>query len=230
MIHPSKLGSWARCPKRAWHDLDHGEGLGAIDIATWVGTAAHAAALGMVPPAEPTGYILYDSTTPSLHVARQQAQWIARSVWAMLTARGLRIVERERAVEDDSISGTLDMLLLRDVGGREIGDLKTGKAIPTGAWLQLGAYWDAYNAEARRAEVETVSVFHVPRMPLGRDGKVHYEQRPGAACAAAARILVDQVEHWLYTKTLETVPATPGLICHGCPVTDCAVRATKEEA
>ena len=179
MIHPSKLGSWARCPKRAWHDLDHGEGLGAVDIASWVGTAAHAAALDMVPPAEPTGYILFDSTTPNMHVARQQAQKIALSVGLMLAVRGLRIVERERAVEDESIAGTLDMLLSRDVGGgREIADLKTGRAIPTGAWLQLGAYWAGYDAE-HPGTVETVAVLHVPRTPLGRDEKVYFEQRAG---------------------------------------------------
>ena len=228
LIHPSKLGDWAACPKRAYNDLDHGTGLDVETVAQWVGNAAHAVAACLPPVPDPATFMLFDSTTPNAGVGRLQAAMIASIYEEVLASRGLRAVRTELDVGDGVITGTLDALLATDVGKHlVINDMKTGKAIPPGVWLQLGAYFDAYNADHPDAPASSVMVVHIPRGRLVRAPAAQVIERDGAACAAAARVLIEEVKRWMDTCTVETIPATPGAIaCAGCPlgVDECAVR------
>ena len=223
LLHPSTLGSWAACPLRAWHDLDHAdERSDAQTIASWVGSAAHFEALGFGVFPDPAGWMLYDSVTPDIKTARVQIARIATALYRVLDMRGLSIVARERAVQDEQIKGTLDMVLERDIGGSGvIADLKTGKQVPAGAWLQLGSYFRAYGSE-HPGEAGQVAVIHVPRVPLTVDQPAGYVARDGLMCAELTARFQDHVEHLLQTRTLATAPPNPGVHCHGCPVA-CAV-------
>lgn len=228
-LHPSKLGEWATCPKRAWYGLDRRSVRDAETMATWVGTAAHAIALEQPMPEAPAGYAAYDSVTPNIETARMQANYIAEHFNAELDARGLGIVESELAVMSSTITGVLDVLLQRDTTrARIIGDLKTGRMLPASVWLQLGAYVKAYREWDPDAEpIESVMLFHVPRMPLHERSLVLVEERPAAACALAAERLIGEISRWLDAATFDTVPATPGLLaCAGCPISvdACAVK------
>ena len=227
-LHPSSLGSWAGCPKRTWRELEDGRGRDVPTIAAWVGSSAHALAAGLPMPPDPVGMALFDSLTPSTKVARLQASQISGVVRHVLEVHGLSVVSAELAVEDGSTSGVLDLLIKYDVPKQPlvILDLKTGQNVPAGAWLQLGSYFDAYNYEHPDEPAGNVAVIHVPRAaPLAINCEA-FEIRPGPPCAAASRVLIADIDHWMRHRDRDTVPAYPGFSCHSCPLTsrDCAVR------
>ena len=231
LIHPSKLGEWATCPKRAWDGLERRGGRDAETMATWVGTAAHALAFDRPMPDPPVGYAAYDSVTPNIKTAQIQAHDIALSFLQELEGRGLGVIDSELAITSSTITGVIDVLLERDTTlARSIADLKTGRTLPASVWLQLGAYAKAYREwEPDAAPVESVMLFHIPRVPLHEPSRVLVEERPATACALAAERLIREVRRWLDVATFDTVPATPGLIaCAGCPVSvdACAVKVT----
>lgn len=230
LIHPSSLGDWAGCPKRAYHALDHAGGRDVPSIATWVGEAAHAAAANLPSVPDPSGWTLFDSITPDVRTGRNQASSIATIYRQTLESRGLSPVSVELDIETPFVHGTLDALLAQDMGHRlVINDLKTGQTIPHGTWLQLGSYFEGYNHNCPSSPATHVMVIHVPRTPVGKPQSVRVLRRWGPPCAAAARVLVDEVTRWLETCNFDTVPATPGTICYGCPLEACAVRISKKE-
>ena len=234
-LHPSTLGSWAACPKRAWHELEHAPGIDVPTIASWVGTAAHELAAGRRLPDIPNVPTLFDSLTPNAGVARRQAKRISGAMKLELETLGLHPIEAELDVQDEHIEGRIDAVFAHDVRRwLAIGDLKTGQRVPFGAWLQLGSYYHAYMAmhwDSLDVEVDKVLVLHIPRVKACEQQPVTVEMRDGLKCSEAAMNLTHHVSRWLEDETFETVPATPGTVCYGCPLTadQCAVRGVPDD-
>ena len=224
-IHPSSLGEWAGCPKKAYGALSGRGGDARPSIASWIGSSVHAHIACAAPPPVPGGYSFFDSITPNLNVAHHQVVAIGRKVSAHLDDNGYAVEASELAVESAIVSGTLDLLLKQDVDPfLTICDVKTGQRVPPGVWLQLGSYARAYN-ERHGPTVERLKVLHAPRTPLSREQPLTIYTRPARGCGDAADNLVRQVSTWLDESTCDTVPATPGDACRTCHIEDCAVRA-----
>ena len=147
-------------------------------------------------------------------------------------AGGLTPVMWEKPVEDeDGNSGTLDVVLRKDHPSQLIvADVKTGRRVPAGVWLQLGAY---YSMATRSLESEwdcpmlEVAVIHLPRTPLGEEQPWSIDFRDGAKCAREAFLWFRAVGNLLEDDAeVEEYLASPGIACATCPmtVTECAVK------
>ena len=235
-LHPSSIGQWSICPKRAWYALDNSGGREVPTVAAWVGEVAHAIAVGHETPGVPDYTMLYDSITPDSRTGYRQANTIVLALRQLLDTRGLTIQYGERAVENEAFAGTLDMILRRDVSrNRIVADLKTGQEIPTSVWLQLGAYFEAYTDEMiddpGDEPTDTVMVIHAPRTSLFKPQTIRFHERDGRSCAKAARVMSSTVTRWLTMHDFDSVPAMPSHMCHSCPLTstECVVRAVDSE-
>ena len=224
-IHPSSLGDWAGCPKKAYGALSGRGGDARPSIAAWIGSSVHAYLSGSSALPVPGGYSFFDSITPNLGVAHHQVAGIYLAVRNYLDQHGYETDATELPVESEYVAGTLDLLLKMDVDPyMTICDVKTGQRVPPGVWHQLGSYASAYN-ERNGPPVETLMVLHAPRTPLSREQPLTIYTRPARGCGDAADNLVRQVSTWLDESTCDTVPATPGDACRTCHIEDCAVRA-----
>ena len=228
LIHPSSLGKWATCPKKAYAALSGADEAAVPSVADWIGSCAHARIAGRVAPDLPSGYTFWDSITPNIHSARYQIVNISDVVKAYLKENGYEVYAVELAVENDWVEGTLDLLVKKDVSDTlAIVDVKTGQRVPLGVWHQLGAYAGAYN-QCSEFNVEELLVLHVPRTSLREEQQIASYTRRAKGCAEAAMVLVRQVDDWANTCTLDTMPAMPGFGCASCKL-ECSVRAWDEK-
>ena len=228
-IHPSALGQWATCPKQAYAAMSGRDSAPVPSVAEWVGAYAHAMIAGRLQPDLPRGYTFWDSITPNIQVAGHQINGIAAIVEGWLLEHGYEVHGSELAVESDWVEGTLDLLVKKDVGDTlTIVDVKTGQRVPLGVWHQLGAYADAYNLGHSQPHVSELVVIHAPRTSPREAQPLKAFIRDAYRCAVEARILVLEVDDWMHTRTLDTMPAMPGLGCASCKL-DCAVRAWGDE-
>ena len=228
-IHPSALGKWATCPKHAYAALSGGGPEPVPAVAEWIGSCAHARIAGSVAPDIPGGYTFWDSITPNIYAATQQIINISDAVTAYLANNGYRVYESEFAVENDWVEGTIDLLVKKDVENQlAIADVKTGQRVPLGVWHQLGAYAETYNMDHSGPYVEGLFVLHAPRTRLNEEQPLKAYHRQAKGCAEAAMVLVKEVDDWMNTRTLDSMPAMPGIGCASCSL-DCAVRAWGDE-
>ena len=228
-IHPSALGQWATCPKQAYAAMSGRDVAPVPSVAEWVGACAHARIAGRQEPDLQRGYTFWDSLTPNIHVALYQIQEIAGRVMGFLAEHGYELHGAEIDVESDWVKGTLDLLVKKDVEDTlTIVDVKTGQRVPLGVWHQLGAYADAYNLGHSQPHVSGLVAIHVPRTSPREAQPLTAFSREAYPCVVEARILVLEVDDWIHTRTLDTMPAMPGLGCASCKL-DCAVRAWGDE-
>ena len=234
ITRPSNLGEWATCAKKMRHLVANPRaGRGGAHIAGWVGDAVHYSLSGsVVGLAPPPPMALYDSITPNLITAKAQVNQIINGFYLMMGLRGLTPKAWECGVEDaDGHSGTLDVILEKDTTQhRIIGDVKTGRRVPAGVWLQLGAYFTMAQftpTSISLRPIREVAVIHVPRTKLGEDQPSSIEIRDGAKCAQEANLWYRAIGNLLADDAeVAAYPASPGLACTRCPMTtnECAVK------
>ena len=246
ITRPSNLGEWATCAKKMRHlAANPRAGRGGPHIAAWVGDAVHYKLSGdhAFPLDEPPPMSLYDRITPNQKTAYVQVDRIITEFYRLMGRNGLEPKAWECGVEDaDGHSGTLDVILEKDTTRHRIlGDVKTGRRVPSGVWLQLGAYWSMaqhafinepinlgpFRQNTRLHSIPEVAVIHVPRTKLGEDQPGTIEFRDGRKCADEAKLWYRAIGNLLEDDAeVDEYPASPGLACATCPmnVTECAVR------
>ena len=240
LLRPSSLGDWATCAKKARYIAANPQKeTGGLRIATWVGSAVHAflAAPDSV-LCRPNPGTLYDTTTPSFHVATAQVNSIVTKFHELMEVHGLEVIDREVEVENVYGSGTLDMVLKSDVDKVPliIADLKTGKRIPSGSWLQLGAYFNMAKADLSFMDkfglLLQVAVIHIPRTPLHEVQSGSIESRQGAFCGDQSNVVYNSVRELIeQDRSLHVFPASPGGACRSCPMTEeeCPVKIVTQK-
>ena len=216
MSWPSTLGAWASCARRQWHRqfTDRPQ---SASVDRWVGSAVHATLADQTPSPAPA-YMRYDAVTPNLTVALAQVADITSEIREKLAVWGLVPVEWEIATDEGFCPGTIDVLLMRD---REpiLADVKTGDSIGAGAWLQLGAYHDAYcKTFPDRPDPIRVAVIHAPRPKFGQLCACTIETRDGEVCAGHAKHWAGQADRWAEEDSWLKVPASPGTRCLTCEI------------
>ena len=237
ITRPSNLGEWATCAKKMRHlAANPRAGRGGPHIAGWVGDAVHARLSGTQSPEDrPPPMVLYDSITPTRWAADAQVNRIIDRYYELMALHGLTAKAWEVEVEDDDgHSGTLDLILEKDTTQRQvIGDVKTGRRVPAGVWLQLGAYWNMAQytelniREIFQAPMLGVAVIHLPRTKLGEEQPGGIELRDGSKCAQEANLWYRAIGNLLEDDAeVAAYPASPGLACATCPMTtnECAVK------
>ena len=236
ITRPSNLGEWATCAKKMRHlAANPRAGRGGAHIAGWVGDAVHYQLSGrdsLLEPPPPMA--LYDSITPNLITAKAQVNQIINEFYLLMGLHGLSPEVWEYEVEDeDGHSGTLDVILEKDTTQhRIIGDVKTGRRVPAGVWLQLGAYWNMAHHTPISASIAwppmaEVAVIHLPRTKLGEEQPGTIELRDGSKCAEEANLWYRAIGNLLEDDAeVDAYPASPGLACTRCPMTvnECAVK------
>ena len=230
IIRPSNLGKWSACARKTYANIVAPVARrGVYHVHQWVGNAAHAVLAGDQPP-DTDGYMLYDTITPDIDVAKMQVDEIVKTTLQLIGGMGFEAVAWEVPVATDDVDGTLDVLLKDEALIPEsecvIGDLKTGQRIPAGTWLQLGQYFDAYDSMPDTNLGARILLLHVPRTPLDEPMVTRTEFRHGPQCAAVAREWVKTIAGWVDTGTLGTVLPSPGYECSNCELTveNCPVR------
>ena len=104
----------------------------------------------------------FDAITPTVHAATVQAHAIAKEASDCLAREGWSIMEAEREVKGQDVTGHLDILAWHGESQRTaIIDLKTGRDIGAG-WLQVGGYLSLH-----AAEVQPQAVFYVGQVDGG---------------------------------------------------------------
>ena len=235
ITRPSNLGEWATCAKKMRHlAANPRAGRGGPHIAGWVGDAVHYQLSGrdsLLEPPPPMA--LFDSITPDRKTAEVQANRIIGRFYELMGLHGLTAKAWEVEIEDDDgHSGTLDVILEKDTTKRRvIADVKTGRRVPAGVWLQLGAYWNMaqYTSinEAFSPPMIGVAVIHLPRTRLGEEQPGTIELRDGSKCAQEANLWYRAIGNLLEDDAeVAAYPASPGLACATCPMTtnECAVK------
>ena len=233
ITRPSNLGEWATCAKKMRHlAANPRSGRGGSHIAGWIGSDVHNR-LSESPLVleRPPAMSLYDKITPNLNTARIQSSRIVGKFRQAMETMGLTPVMWEKPVEDeDGNSGTLDVVLRKDHPAQLIvADVKTGRRVPAGVWLQLGAYHKMamHSLEEEWAPMGEVAVIHLPRTPLGEEQPWSIDFRDGAKCAKEAALWFRAVGNLLEDDAeVEEYLASPGIACGTCPmtVTECAVK------
>ena len=237
LTRPSNLGEWATCSKKMRHLASNpGPGRGGSHIAGWIGSNVHNR-LSESPLVleRPPAMSLYDKITPNLNTARIQSSRIVGKFRQAMETMGLTPVMWEKPVEDeDGNSGTLDVVLRQDTPSQLIvADVKTGRRVPAGVWLQLGAYYKMARSYRQSPEAKwclpmvLVAVIHLPRTPLGEEQPWSIDFRDGAKCAKEAALWFRTVGNLLKDDAeVEEYLASPGIACGTCPmtVTECAVK------
>ena len=235
LLRPSKLGDWATCAKKMRYLAANSPGGRGPHISSWIGTAVHRRLDNEIFEPVPFG-ALYDTTTPTVHVARVQVDRISSMIRELCVRHGLTPKDTEVPVSDGEHGGTLDVVFSRDLFDRTsvIGDIKTGKRIPNGVWLQLGSYFDmaVHPDSTITEEFREVCVVHVPRTPLNEPQPGRIEFRDGAECGREAALWYRMIGRLIEDDSdIREFPASPGIACHSCPMTadECAVRINQKE-
>ena len=235
IIQPSNLGKWSACARKTYANIVSPVARrgGMSRVSQWVGDAAHAVLAGY-PIQDADDYMLYDSITPNLDVAKMQVDEIVETTLKLIGGMGFEAVAWEVPVSTGDVEGTLDVLLKDDVllGEFVIGDLKTGQRVPSGTWLQLGQYFEAYDSMPNTNLGWRILLLHVPRTPAGEPLVPHTEFRHGSQCAAVASEWVKTIAGWIDRGTLETVLPSPGYECSTCELTvaECPVRIERNKS
>ena len=234
ITRPSNLGEWATCAKKMRHlAANPRTGRGGPHIAGWIGDAVHARLSGtQSPEARPPPMVLYDSITPTRWAADAQVNRIIDRYYELMALHGLTAKAWEVEVEDDDgHSGTLDLILEKDTTKRRvIADVKTGRRVPAGVWLQLGAYFTMAQftpTSISLRPIREVAVIHLPRTKLDEDQPGTIELRGGSKCAEEANLWYRAIGNLLEDDAeVAAYPASPGLACATCPMTtnECAVK------
>ena len=236
IIRPSNLGKWSACARKTYANIVAPVARRGVNhVSQWVGDAAHRMLSGEDWLEFAYGYMLYDTITPNLDVAKAQANEIAETTLKLISAMGFEAVAWEVPVtKGEDVEGTIDVLLKDDVllGKFVVGDLKTGQRIPAGTWLQLGQYFDAYDSMPDTNLGARILLLHVPRTPPGEPLVPHTEFRHGPQCAAVASEWVKTIAGWVDRGTLETVLPSPGYECSTCELTvaECPVRIERNKS
>ena len=230
IIRPSNLGKWSACARKTYANIVAPVvGRGISHIRQWVGDSAHAVLAGDQPP-DADYYMLYDTITPDIYVAKMQVKEIVSTTRKLIGALGFVAARWEVPVATDDVEGTLDVLLrdeaLTTKSKFTIGDLKTGQRIPAGTWLQLGQYYEAYDSMPDTNLGDSILLLHVPRTPLNEQLVPHTEFRDGPQCAAVAREWAKTIAGWVDAGSLETMLPSPGYECSTCQLTvdECHVK------
>ena len=233
ITRPSNLGEWATCAKKMRHlAANPRAGRGGSHIAGWVGDSVHDRLAGTSDPEDrPPPMALYDSITPDRKTAGIQVERIIVAFYLLMGRYGLTAKAWECQVEDsDGNSGTLDVVLRKDHPLQlVVADVKTGRRVPAGVWLQLGAYYKMamHSLEEEWAPMVEVAVIHLPRTKLGEEQLGTIEFRDGEKCAAEADLWYRAIGNLLEDDAeVEAYPASPGLACSSCSMTidECAVK------
>ena len=237
-VHCSELTKWTGCDKSmSWKRQNPQPGPPREEhVATWMGTAVHAAVGGLgVPP--PPEALVFDGTTPNLRHAHKQIERMALAVSTKLAASGWQILDTElefpplsftsmlpeTSLMDLRLVGRID-LLVRFLGKVGIIDIKTAKNIWP-AWIQLGGYGLLYEEGNGKGSLGYLATVHCPRVELGReqpDAKIVYCDA-GEAIEEARRIC-DRIQMVLEDGL---AVASPGHECQWCEHPTCVVRTTE---
>ena len=234
LLRPSKLGDWATCAKKARYiAANPKKDTGNLLIATWVGNAVHQKLASSSSWGDnPAPGTLYDNTTPNFSVAMDQVGIIIEKFEELMEVHGLKVIDHELEVNDVDNSGTLDMVLRSDCDGwLTIGDLKTGKRVPSGAWLQLGSYFQMakhdFDFQKRSDYLHEVAVIHIPRTPLNEAQYGSIESRIGVFCGEQSNVVYHSILELIeQDRDVSEFPASPGVACASCEmsVSECPVK------
>ena len=154
---------WKLVDKRAFHNEAARE---AADL----GTLAHAQCEWIVNRAR--GEVVGPDPITAARATGTDAQTCDRALWASMafdqwvTDHDVRFIESEVVVVDDVVgyAGTADLVAFVD-GVRSIIDLKTSSGVWPEMYLQLAAYWNAYNVSTARVSdnVERAYILRLPK-------------------------------------------------------------------
>ena len=231
ILWPSFLGNWQRYQRRALAEcFDTSQKT--LHIATWIGRALHAKLARKPLPQKPV-YCLYDPITPTHEIALRQLDTMERSFCGFISAIGRYPKDWEVEVGVvEGIKGRIDVVLEDPVlPGLVLADIKTGQRIPSGAWLQLGAYMDIRQAEqpslalvgGEEKVVSKLSVIHLPRTSIFKEqGCEIYDRDPGEVRELALAAISSAMA---YLKGKLPATVNPGIHCQSCALNEtCAAR------
>jgi len=253
-VSPSRMLSWTQCQRRARHEQREPKRYGTAEhVSAWVGTAAHAALricteeklrpdeiheriLGsgsrkwaQERPARPDP-VEFDTVSPTWKVTDLQVAEIVSKAISIIEVEGLTVLRFELEVDEQDdqlpIKGTLDMYGIDLDASPVILDLKTGRQLQAGVWLQLGAYALAADRSKVCAYEETrVAMLHVPRAKQTEVQKGSIAYRDAEPLVEDAYAIACDIR-----RIMECGGAlpSPGMHCAACQVKDCAVRASEE--
>ena len=215
----SDVARWTTC--EAWAMTGQETGSGRKPVAAWVGTMAHQflgggeRAWNFKQPSRHS--VAFDSVTPLPSVAISQAQDVALKAKALLDCYGLTIFESEVPVEEGSLRGKIDLLVIDKLSRAGVLDLKTGQTLGT-AWLQLAGYLDAWDG----VPLSFAGIVHVPRSKLEPTGTITF--RDPAELVKVWKATIKRVDE---VVTSADPTYSPGTHCSRCPLDKCAVRMEK---
>lgn len=228
-LHCSQLVKWTECEKqRVWTMGQPGGAIREEHVATFIGTAVHAAVAGEEYE-EPSHHLVYDSITPTMNHAHRQIARMANEVTAEIKRSGWEVVGHEIDFPGLAFPHLLPQLRLVgriDILGRfghdfGILDVKTSRAIePT--WLQMGGYGILYEAAHPRNVITSLCTIHCPRVKLASDQPParSYYCDASEAMKEAQRV-INRISHCL---EYEVAVASPSHICGYCDHPSCVVR------
>lgn len=208
----SDISAWSQCETMALTDPRHEF---RVSVASWVGTLAHAKLLRQ--PSLPWPQRLrFDAITQTAHQAAVQADAIAAYGERLLAHHGWEVMEAEKEVYGESITGHLDIKAWHSERQEAaIIDLKTGYNIGAG-WLQVGGYLTLDGTS-----VDNGGILHIPRVKVGKETQGTLEIRPGHALANAWTI---NMVRFNAVMAGAAPTLSPGLHCGRCAKTNCPVR------
>ena len=214
----SAIADWTTCEAMALSDP---RPEARVHVAAWVGTLAHARLLEQPEPDWWTQRLRFDSITATDHNAHIQAKAIATEALLILTAQGWTIMETEREMSHQNVTGHLDILAWHgETMQTAIIDLKTGRGIGAG-WLQVGGYIQMLGDEAGRwPAVDSGGILHVPRVAVSKEPKATLEVRNAADLARVWRTAKSRID--LVLRGAQAL-RSPGQHCGRCAA-NCPVR------
>lgn len=157
---------WKRVEKRAFQNEFMRE---AADL----GTLAHAQcewivnrAMGGVMGPDPITCARATAETDEARLIIDRALWASMSFDQWVTDHDVKFIASELMVADPVVgyAGTLDLVAVVD-GRRAVVDLKTSSGIWPEMYLQVAAYWNAYNIDTVRPAMENMETAYILRLP-----------------------------------------------------------------
>ena len=219
----SDISNWTTCEAMALESPPRTAGR--TNVASHVGTLAHAKLAGIT-PALP-GRLAFDTLTPSSHHANVQSDAIAACARDLMQDQGWTPIAHEEELRRDELVGHLDIRAWHSDHGEAIIDLKTGQGVGA-AWLQVGGYADLWRNGGPAPSTEEFDamkwggVLHVPRVAISKDVKGTLEFRPISDLRMAWDASMDRISSILGDGFKPTY--SPGIHCTRCGVADCPVR------
>lgn len=233
-IHCSQLVKWTTCEASALWELMSTVSFEPKEphVATWIGSAVHAAVAGEPIP-EPPDMMVYDEVTPTRKIAEHQVEKMRKAVVQTIYNYGWTVLRSEAELKPVSdpgwlpqlrITGRMDILAADRKGRHILADIKTRREYRA-TWLQTGGYVICVRDAGVR--VDEVAAIHAPRSKFLNPQNVGIVTNDATDCAEMAMRAMNRISELIEEQ--ERAVAAPGNRCRWCEHPRCPVRARENE-